>query len=82
MGTARNDVAVRTDELDQLDREINRARSGPPEAYAEVLERAVAACQRDAQAAKYLIDRNRSSWSAGPSGRSLLPGATLLADLV
>ncbi len=54
MGTARNDVAVRTDEMDQLDREISRARSGPPEAYAEVLERAVAACQGDAQAAKYL----------------------------
>lgn len=29
-----------------------------------------------------LIDRNRSSWSPGPSARSLLPGATLLADLV
>lgn len=29
-----------------------------------------------------LIDRNRSSWSAGPSARSLLPGATLLADLL
>jgi hypothetical protein len=40
--------------MDQLDREISRARSGPPEAYAEVLERAVAACQGDAQAAKYL----------------------------
>src|SRR4051794_4554728 len=54
MGTARNDVAVQTDEMGQLDREISRARSGPPEAYAEVLERAVAACQGDAQAAKYL----------------------------
>lgn len=29
-----------------------------------------------------LITRNRSSWTAGPSARSLLPGATLLADLV
>ncbi len=29
-----------------------------------------------------LIDRNRSSWSPGPSARSLLPGAALLADLV
>jgi hypothetical protein len=29
-----------------------------------------------------LIDRNRSSWSPGPSARSLLPGATLLAHLV
>jgi tetratricopeptide (TPR) repeat protein len=45
---------MRTDEMDQLDREISRARSGPPEAYAEVLERAVAACRGDAQAAKYL----------------------------
>jgi len=29
-----------------------------------------------------LITRNRSSWSPGPSARSLLPGATLLADLL
>jgi len=29
-----------------------------------------------------LITTNRSSWSPGPSARSLLPGATLLADLV
>ena len=29
-----------------------------------------------------LIDQNRSLWSPGPSARSLLPGATLLADLV
>jgi len=29
-----------------------------------------------------LIARNRSLWSPGPSARSLLPGATLLADLV
>lgn len=29
-----------------------------------------------------LIDRDRSSWSPGPSARSLLPGATLLTDLV
>ena len=54
MGTARHDVTVRTDEMDQLDRDISRARSGPPEAYAEVLERALAACQGDAQAAKHL----------------------------
>ena len=53
VGTAGKDVAVRRDELDQLDREINRARSGPPEGYAEVLERAVAACQGDAEAASY-----------------------------
>jgi tetratricopeptide (TPR) repeat protein len=54
MGIPGNDVAVRTDDMDQLDREINRARSGPPEAYAEALERAVAACQGDAEAATYL----------------------------
>lgn len=29
-----------------------------------------------------LITRNRSSWSPGPSARSLLPRATLLADLL
>ena len=29
-----------------------------------------------------LIDRNRSTWTPGPSARALLPGATLLADLV
>lgn len=29
-----------------------------------------------------LITRTRSLWTAGPSARSLLPGATLLADLV
>ena len=29
-----------------------------------------------------LIDRDRSFWSAGPSARSLLFGATLLADLL
>ncbi len=54
IGTAGNDDAVRTDELDQLDHEINQARSGAPEAYAEALERAVAACQGDAEAARYL----------------------------
>src|SRR5215210_9580555 len=43
-----------TDELDRLDREINQTRSGSPEAYAEALERAVAACQGDAEAARYL----------------------------
>jgi hypothetical protein len=49
-----NDVGVRTEEMDQLEREINQARSGAPEAYAEVLEQAVAACQDDAEAASYL----------------------------
>jgi hypothetical protein len=29
-----------------------------------------------------LITMNRSSWTPGPSARSLLPGATLLADLL
>ncbi len=29
-----------------------------------------------------LITRTRSAWSAGPSARSLLPGANLLADLL
>jgi len=41
-------------DLDQLDREITEARSGPSEAYAEALERAVAACRDDAEAARYL----------------------------
>lgn len=37
---------------------------------------------RDQLQALDLITRNRSLWSPGPSARSLLPGATLLADLV
>ncbi len=41
-------------DLDQLDREIAEARSGPPEAYAEALERAVAACQGNVEAASPL----------------------------
>ncbi len=41
-------------DLDQLEREIAEARSGPPEAYAEALERAVSACQGDADAARHL----------------------------
>jgi tetratricopeptide (TPR) repeat protein len=45
---------VRANDLDQLNREIAEARSGPPEAYAEALERAVAACQGDADAARHL----------------------------
>ena len=40
--------------MDQLDREITQARSGPPEAYAEALERGVAACEADSDAAQYL----------------------------
>ena len=45
---------MRTEEINQLDREITRTRSGPPEAYAEALERAVAACDADPAAAEYL----------------------------
>ncbi len=45
---------MRRDEMDQFDREINRACSGPPEGYAEVLERAIAVCRGDAEAAGYL----------------------------
>jgi hypothetical protein len=37
---------------------------------------------RDQLQALDLITRIRASWSSGPSARSLLPGATLLADLV
>ena len=50
----RHDVAVRTDGLDQLDQEIRAASRGPAEAYAEVLERAIAACDADPAAARYL----------------------------
>jgi SEC-C motif len=49
-----DDVAVRTEELARLDREITKARSGPAEAYAQVLEAALAACESDADAAAYL----------------------------
>lgn len=41
-------------DLDQFHREITRAGSGPPEAYAEALALAVAACEGDADAARYL----------------------------
>ncbi len=47
---------MRTEELERLDREIHRARHGPAEAYADVLERAVAACEVDPAAAA-LLDR-------------------------
>ncbi len=47
---------MRTEELERLDREIHRARLGPAEAYADVLERAVAACEADPAAAA-LLDR-------------------------
>ena len=49
-----HDVAVRTEELDRLDREIRRASRGPAEAYAEVLERAIDACAVDPAAAAHL----------------------------
>jgi hypothetical protein len=45
---------VRANHLDQLDQEVTEARSGPLEAYAGALERAVAACQGDAEASRYL----------------------------
>jgi len=45
---------VRTEELDRLDREINKARPGPAEAYAAALERGLAACADDPSAAAYL----------------------------
>jgi hypothetical protein len=38
--------------MDQVHREINRARSGAPTAFAEVLERAVAICEGDMAAAR------------------------------
>ena len=43
---------MRTEEIDRLDREIHRARRGPAEQYAQVLERAIAACEDDAAAAE------------------------------
>jgi hypothetical protein len=49
-----DDGVVRRDELDRLDREIRVAGRGPAAAYAEVLERAIAVCALDPQAAAYL----------------------------
>lgn len=47
-------VAVRTEDLDRLDREIRESSRGPAEDYAQVLERAIAHCEDDAAAAAYL----------------------------
>jgi tetratricopeptide (TPR) repeat protein len=49
-----NDVAVRIDELEQLGGEIAEAQSGTAAAYAVALERALAACDADPEAAEYL----------------------------
>ncbi len=49
-----NDDAVRNEELNRLDQEIRTAARGSGEAYAEVLERAIAAGEDDAAAAAYL----------------------------
>jgi tetratricopeptide (TPR) repeat protein len=45
---------VRTEDLDRLDQEIRTASRGPAAAYAEVLERAVAACDANPAAARHL----------------------------
>lgn len=45
---------MNTEDLHRLDQEIRRASRGPAVAYAEVLERAIAACEDDATAAEYL----------------------------
>src|SRR5947208_3166436 len=42
------------DELDRVVRELREAAAGPPETYAQVLERALAACEADQAAAEYL----------------------------
>jgi hypothetical protein len=49
-----HDVPMRTQELHRLDQEIRRAGRGPVEAYVEVLNRAVDACEADPSAAAYL----------------------------
>ena len=49
-----DDGAVRMDELDRVVRELREAAAGPPETYAQVLERALAACEADPAAAEYL----------------------------
>jgi tetratricopeptide (TPR) repeat protein len=45
---------VRVEGLDRVYRELSEAAAGPPEAYAQVLERALAACEADPTAAGYL----------------------------
>ena len=49
-----DDDAVASDELDRLDRDIRGASGGPALAYAEVLERAIAVCEVNPDAAAYL----------------------------
>ena len=50
----RDDVAVRTEDLDRLHAEIRKASRGPAAEYADVLERAIATCKGDPAAADYL----------------------------
>lgn len=45
---------MRTADLDRLDQEIRAASRGPATGYAEVLERAIAACEADPAVARYL----------------------------
>ena len=45
---------MRVDELDRVYRELRKAAAGPPETYARVLERALAACEADPAADEYL----------------------------
>ena len=45
---------MRSDDLDRLDRDIRGASRGPALAYAEVLERAIAVCEVNPDAAAYL----------------------------
>jgi tetratricopeptide (TPR) repeat protein len=45
---------VHVDEADHVYRELREAAAGPPETYAQVLERALAACEADPAAAEYL----------------------------
>lgn len=47
-------VVVRSSDLDQLDRDLRRAVSGPDEDYAAVLERALAVCAADRSVAEEL----------------------------
>jgi tetratricopeptide (TPR) repeat protein len=45
---------VQADEWNRIDHEIRKGTAGPPKAYAQVLERALAACEADPAAAEYL----------------------------
>jgi len=49
-----DDGAVHVDEADRVYRELREAATGPPETYARVLERALAACEADPAADDYL----------------------------